>query len=225
EWDALLVQDEEAEHRLRSALRYEGPVHHGEQLRNVRLDQGAGARTRGRSELGIPPHRPVVLYAPTWREKMRSADGEQALQSLVDVTALASARGTHVMGRSHHMNGLRADGDGVIDVSAYPHVEDLILASDVLVSDYSSIFYDYRLTGRPMIVHAPDLRWYRDVERGFYGDWPSDLGLPLAQDQDTLEELVAEALERGEPTTSPVNEAGESLEWACRWVLDALHGP
>src|SRR5699024_5547054 len=222
EWDALLVQDAEAEHRLRSALRYEGPVHHGEQLRNVRLDQGAGARTRVRSELGIPPHRPVVLYAPTWREKMRRADGEQALQSLVDITALASATGTHVMVRSHHMNGLRADGDGVIDVSAYPHVEDLILASDVLVSDYSSIFYDYRLTGRPMIVHAPDLRWYRDVERGFYGSWPADLDLPLSQNQEALEALVTEALERGRPAAAPVNAAEESVGWTCRWVLDAL---
>src|SRR5699024_10973860 len=109
EWDVLLVQDEDAEHRLRSALRYEGPVHRGEQLRNVRLDQGPEARARVRSELGIPLHRPAVLYAPTWREKMRRADGVQALQSLVDVTALAGSTGAHVMVRSHHMNGLRAD--------------------------------------------------------------------------------------------------------------------
>src|SRR5699024_11702551 len=80
EWDMLLAEDEEAEHRLRSALRYEGPVHRGEQLRNVRLDQGTDARAHARSELGIPLHRAVVLYAPTWREKMRSADGGQALQ-------------------------------------------------------------------------------------------------------------------------------------------------
>lgn len=225
QWDVLLVQDEEAEQRLRSALRYEGPVHRGELLRNARLNQGPEARVRVRSELGIPLHQSVVLYAPTWREKMRRADGEKALQSLVDTASLAAATGAHVMVRSHHMNGLRADGAGVTDVSTYPHVEDLILASDVLASDYSSIFYDYRLTGRPMIVHAPDLRWYRDVERGFYGDWPADLDLPLSQDQDALEVLVTEALERGETTQAPVNEAEESLEWACRWVLDALQDP
>src|SRR5699024_3023320 len=163
--------------------------------------------------------------APTGREKRRRADGEKALQSLIDTASLADSTGAHVMVRSHHMNGLRAGGAGVTDVSAYPHVEDLILASDVLVSDYSSIFYDYRLTGRPMIVHAPDLRWYRDVERGFYGDWPADLDLPLSQDQDALEVLVTEALKRGETTQAPVNEAEESLEWACRWVLDALDDP
>src|SRR5699024_9960000 len=124
EWDALLVQDEEAEHRLRSALRYEGPVHHGEQLRNVRLDQGAAARPRVCAGRGTPARRPVLLYAPTGREKMRRADGDQARRRLVDITALASATGPHVMVRGPHMNGLRADGDGVIDVSAYPHVED-----------------------------------------------------------------------------------------------------
>ena len=225
EWDLLLVQDEEAEHRLRSALRYEGPVHRGELLRNIRLDQEPEGRARVRSELGIPLHQPAVLYTPTWREKMRGTDGEQALQSLVDVASLADATGAHVMVRSHHMNGLRADGAGVTDVSAYPHVEDLMLASDVLVSDYSSIVYDYRLTGRPMIVHAPDLRWYRDVERGFYGHWPDDLGLPLSQDQDSLEDLVAEALATDEPRKPPVNGAEKSLEWTCGWVLDALRDP
>src|SRR5699024_8883830 len=223
QWDVLLVQDEEAELRLRSALRYEGPVHRGEQLRNARLNHGPEARAQVRSELGIQHNQPVVLYAPTWREKMRRADGEKALQSLVDTASLADSTGAHVMVRSHHMNGLRAGGAGVTDVSAYPHVEDLILASDVLVSDYSSIFYDYRLTGRPMIVHAPDLAWYRDVERGFYGSWPADLGLPLSQDQATLEELVVEALERDESREAPVNEAAKSLEWTSRWVLEALY--
>src|SRR5699024_12801646 len=137
----------------------------------------------------------------------------------------ATATGTHVMLRTLHRHGLRAAGAGVIDVSAYPHVEHLILASDVLVSDYSSIFYDYRLTGRPMIVHAPDLRWYRDVERGFYGSWPADLDLPLSQDQEALEALVTEALERGRPAAAQVNAAEESVGWRCRGGLDALDRP
>lgn len=224
EWDVLLAQDHEAECRLRSALRYDGPVHHGEQMRNIRLARD-DTRDRLRTRLGIASHQPVVLYAPTWRQRMRDVAGREALRNLIDAASLADVTGAHVLVRSHHMNGLHADGPGVSDVSGYPHVEDLILASDVLVSDYSSIFYDYRLTGRPMIVHAPDLDWYRDVERGFYGTWPDDLGLPLSRDQHTLEHMVGEALEGVEAHEPPANEASRSLAWACRWILDALLDP
>ena len=61
-----------------------------------------------------------------------------------------------------------------------------MLAADILVSDYSSIFFDFALTGKPAVVYTPDLASYRDVERGLYGDWPLGSGLPVAADHDEL---------------------------------------
>lgn len=224
QWDLLLAQNADAERRLRSALRYKGPVRCGEQPQNVRLEQGAGGRERVRAELGIPSGGHVVLYAPTWREKMRETSGEDSLRALLDPAALAAETGAWVLVRSHHMNGLRAAGTGVIDVGAFPHVEDLMLASDVLVSDYSSIFYDYRLTGQPMIVHAPDLEWYRDVERGFYGKWPDDLDLPMSRDQVELTALVHSALEEKPRQTDRVGDAGENVVRLRGLISGAMHG-
>lgn len=224
QWDLLLAQDEEAERRLRSALRYDGPVRLGDQPQNVRLEQGAEGRERVREELGIPTGARAVLYAPTWREKMRRASGEDSLKALMDPAGLAAETGAWVLVRSHHMNGLRAEGERVIDVGSYPHVEDLMLASDVLVSDYSSIFYDYRLTGQPMIVHAPDLEWYRDVERGFYGRWPDDLNLPMSRTQEELTGLVNGALTVEHHRPDAVSTAGESISWLRGEVLRAIHG-
>lgn len=222
QWDLLLAQDSESEQRLRSALRYEGSVRLGEQPRDARLDQGAEGRARVRDELGISDTARTVLYAPTWRENMRDATGAEALQALMDPVALAAATDAWVLVRSHHMNGLRANGPGVIDVSSYPHVEDLILASDMLISDYSSIFFDYRLTGRPMIVHAPDLEWYRDIERGFYGRWPDDLGLSLSRTQADVEHLVQVALATAGTDGAVRNTARDNVDWLCSWVLDAM---
>lgn len=97
-----------------------------------------------------------------------------------------------------------------------------MLASDALVSDYSSIFYDYRLLDRPMVVHAPDLEWYRDVERGFYGRWPEELGLPVSRDQRALEEILGGELSAGSHDGRPASAgaAVENADWLCRWVLE-----
>ena len=61
--------------------------------------------------------------------------------------------------------------DKVIDVSREPHIEDLMLASDLLISDYSSIFFDYLLLGNPMLAYVPDLMEY-ELERGLSCDLP-----------------------------------------------------
>jgi CDP-glycerol glycerophosphotransferase len=58
---------------------------------------------------------------------------------------------------------------GLIDVSAYPVVEDLYLAADVLVTDYSSLMFDYGVLDRPIVIYAPDWAAYRDL-RGVYFD-------------------------------------------------------
>ena len=65
---------------------------------------------------------------------------------------------------------------GMIDVSGHPSVEELMVAADILVSDYSSIFFDFALTGKPAATYMPDLAYHRDVERGLYGDRPSNRG-------------------------------------------------
>ena len=56
------------------------------------------------------------------------------------------------------------------DVTRYPDIADLFLAADSLVTDYSSVMFDFALTDKPLVLLVPDLEQYRDVERGFYFD-------------------------------------------------------
>jgi CDP-glycerol glycerophosphotransferase len=126
---------------------------------------------RVRAHLGIAPGRRAVLYAPTRRDHL---DGYVAP---LDVGAVAARLGPDVvvLARPHYSYGpdralreLHRAGR-VLDVAAHESVEELCLAADVLITDYSSIMFDYAVLDRPIVVHAPDWELYRAV-RGTYFD-------------------------------------------------------
>jgi CDP-glycerol glycerophosphotransferase len=73
-------------------------------------------------------------------------------------------------------------------VTAYPSIADLFLISDVLVTDYSSVMFDFAVTRRPMIFFTYDLETYRDQLRGFYFDFEAEAPGPLLA---TSDEVIA----------------------------------
>lgn len=231
QWDLLLAQNREAEQRLRRALGYSGQVRVGEYPRNVKLLGGIEVGRRVRSDLGIGEEQRVILYAPTWRERLRHPEGlagHSNGQGLLGEVYPAHRTDAVVLMRTHHMNRARP-GPGLVDVSRYPNIEELMMAADVLVSDYSSIFLDFALTGKPAVVYAPDLERYRDVERGLYGDWPRRSGLPVALDHDELTfhlnrilgdfDVQAARREVLEVDPAPVL---ENLAWIRGWITRFL---
>ena len=231
QWDLLLAQNREAEQRLRRALGYSGQVRVGEYPRNVRLLGGIEVGRRVRSDLGIGEEQQVILYAPTWRERLRHPGGlagHSNGQGLQGDVYPAHRTDAVILMRTHHMNRARP-GPGLVDVSRYPSIEELMMAADVLVSDYSSIFLDFALTGKPAVVYVPDLEHYRDVERGLYGDWPRGSGLPVALDHDELAfhlnrilgdfDVQAARREVLEVDPAPVL---ENLAWIRKWITRFL---
>src|SRR5699024_7541550 len=81
----------------------------------------------------------------------------------------------------------------IIDVSGIPDINELFLASDMLVTDYSSSFFDYSVLERPIIFFAYDLENYRDNLRGFYLDYESDLPGPIATTSEDLFDEIDKA--------------------------------
>ena len=75
---------------------------------------------------------------------------------------------------------------GVVDVSFYRDVRELYLAADVLVTDYSSVMFDFALTGKPIVYYAYDLDRFRDEIRGFYFDLVPQAPGPVVQTEDEL---------------------------------------
>jgi len=127
---------------------------------------------RVRAELGIEPGQRVVLYAPTHREHQAGYHPPfepERLRAVAGDDAVLLIRGHYFLDRPGAARQLAVDHPGIRDVSSYPSVEDLYLAADVLVTDYSSVMFDYAVLDRPIVIYAPDWEAYRDV-RGVYFD-------------------------------------------------------
>ncbi|MEW2296008.1 bifunctional glycosyltransferase family 2 protein/CDP-glycerol:glycerophosphate glycerophosphotransferase [Streptomyces sp. NPDC006743] len=144
-----------------------------------------------RASLGVPDDAVALLYAPTHRDYRRTQ------RPALDLERLARRLGPRfvVLARAHYFQdgpltpahdgpvpdgpathapdapgqGAAAPGGRVIDVSAHPSVESLCLASDVLLTDYSSIMFDYAVLNRPIVVYADDWEAY-EAARGTYFD-------------------------------------------------------
>ncbi|MER6397815.1 CDP-glycerol glycerophosphotransferase family protein [Kitasatospora sp. NPDC001603] len=189
QWSLLLSPSPFATPLLRRAFRFGGEVLESGYPRNdvlARPDAGRAAAVRRR--LGIPDGRRVVLYAPTWREDQRRGDGEGfRLDLRIDLDRARRALGhDHVLlirPHAHVREPLPGAGDGfVLDCGDYPDVQELLLIADVLVTDYSSITFDFAITGRPVLFFTYDLEHYRDTLRGFSFDFEAQAPGPLIPD-------------------------------------------
>ncbi|MEU0217110.1 CDP-glycerol glycerophosphotransferase family protein [Streptomyces sp. NPDC006265] len=176
---------------------------HGYPRNDVYYTAGSGDIRAVRDRLGIAPGRRAVLYAPTHR------DYEAGWTPRLDLAALSDRLGedTVLLVRGHYFYGgaaspltnLRRTGR-IIDVSAYDPVEELCLAADALVTDYSSIMFDYANLDRPIVIHADDWETYRTT-RGVYFDLMDQAPGPVARTQQELTEILTTEAWRDEGAT------------------------
>ncbi|KUL49607.1 bifunctional glycosyltransferase/CDP-glycerol:glycerophosphate glycerophosphotransferase [Streptomyces sp. NRRL S-1521] len=186
QWDVLVSPNRFSTPHLGRALAYDGEVLEAGSPRNDVLfgDDRGKVADRVRRELGILPDKRVVLYAPTYRDHLAYRPGRFRYEPALDFGAAESALGDdHVLlVRKHPLTTGRLPGARrpfVRDVSAHPRAAELLLIADVLVTDYSSLMFDFAHTGRPMLFHAYDLEHYRDTVRGFYLDFETTAPGPL----------------------------------------------
>ncbi|MDH6135963.1 CDP-glycerol glycerophosphotransferase [Kitasatospora sp. MAA4] len=190
-WSVLLSPSPFATPIMRRAFRFAGEVLESGYPRDDSLVTGDPAEAaRIRARLGIPAGKRVVLYAPTWRDDHRGGTGYR-LDLRIDLYAARRALGAdHVLlvrPHAHVQDPLPGAGDGFLyNVGDYPDVRDLLLIADVLVTDYSSILFDFAITGRPMLFFTYDLEHYRDDLRGFYLDFEEHAPGPLLETSDQL---------------------------------------
>ncbi len=130
---------------------------------------------RVKQALHIPEGKRVVMYAPTFRDDDVKA-GKYNYTFPFDPNALADGLGDGcvLLLRLHYLVsktvGEQIARENIVDASAYPDITELYLISDTLITDYSSVMFDYAITGKPMLFYMYDLSSYRDKLRGFYFD-------------------------------------------------------
>ncbi|ATL28157.1 bifunctional glycosyltransferase/CDP-glycerol:glycerophosphate glycerophosphotransferase [Streptomyces formicae] len=157
--------------------------------RNDRFQQATSAEVaRLREGLGIPHGAIAVLYAPTHRDYRRT----QRLTLDLERMLHALGPGFVVLTRAHHTYDAPLTGSSgrIIDVSAHPSVESLCLASDALVTDYSSLMFDYANLDRPIVLYADDWDAY-EAARGTYFDVRDFPPGAVARSEDELTDILA----------------------------------
>lgn len=149
-----------------------------------------------KEKYSIPKDKIVVLYAPTWRDNLYDIKG-YIFELNVDFDKWYHTLGDDyvVIYKPHYLiyntNSKNMKEGFVIDASDCEDINDLYLMSDILITDYSSVYFDYAVLKRPMLFYMYDLESYRDNLRGFYFDIYTHLPGPiLEKEEDVLWSII-----------------------------------
>lgn len=142
----------------------------------------------------LPEDKKVILYAPTWRDNQFHQEGKYKLDLQLDLEKLKQELGEEyiIILRMHYLVAENFDLEAykgfAWDFSKHEDIQELYLISDLLITDYSSVFFDYANLKRPMIFFTYDLEEYKDDIRGFYFNFEEKAPGPLVE---TTEEVIA----------------------------------
>lgn len=148
-----------------------------------------------KNRMHLPHDKKILLYAPTWRDNSFNMKG-YTFKLEVNFKKWQEVLGDEyiVVFKPHYLivNDFNLDEvkDFVYYVDPQEDIADLYLIADVLVTDYSSVFFDYAILKRPIYFYMYDLENYRDELRGFYLDIYKDLPGDVVENEDTLLEKI-----------------------------------
>lgn len=140
----------------------------------------------------LPEDKKVILYAPTWRDNQFYAKGKYRFNLELDLSRLQEEFGDEyiIALRLHYLVAENLDLSGyedfVYDLSNHEDIRELYLIADMLITDYSSVFFDYANLKRPMLFFVYDIEDYRDNLRGFYFDFEEKAPGPLVKTTDEV---------------------------------------
>ena len=193
-WDYLVSPNEYTGEILCRAFAYDGEVLQTGYPRNDPLYTYDPEKINAiKNKLNIPLESKVLMYAPTWRDDEYSTDEDFKFKLNLELDKLKKALGDEyvIIIRLHYFIAKLVDlsdvEDFVVNVSYYDDIADLYLISDILITDYSSVFYDFANLRRPILFYTYDLDKYENQLRGFYMDIRTEVPGPLLK---TTEEVI-----------------------------------
>lgn len=142
---------------------------------------------------GVSSDKKIILYAPTFRDEERYnnvfnyLDLDKFNQVLGDEYVLALR--LHPKIRNFYKDDISSQGK-YIDVSGFESEQELMLLSDMMITDYSSIMIEYAILNRPILFFTYDLEDYLANERGFYYDFKATVPGPIAHSSDELINII-----------------------------------
>ncbi|SES88632.1 CDP-glycerol glycerophosphotransferase [Oceanobacillus limi] len=198
-WDYLISPSRYATNAFKSAFQYNGKVLEIGYPRNDIFynEERFEVIDSVKTQLGIPKEKKVILYAPTFRDYQTSKKNKFKLDLQLDLEKLQAELGEEyvLVLRMHSLisNKISIDEElecFVINASNYGDIQELYLVTDILITDYSSVMFDFANTKNPMLFYTYDFELYRDNIRGFYMDFEEEAPGPLVFDTDEIIEKV-----------------------------------
>lgn len=144
-----------------------------------------------KANLNIPYEDKILTYAPTFRENIKENYETIDLKRAIGTLNKTTGHKWHLVARAHHATKSRINTEHIDRNTIFDDMADLLLISDVLITDYSSCAGDFALTGKPIILYIEDYAEYENNDRGLYFDL-KDSPYELAQNNDELSKLIEE---------------------------------
>ena len=219
------------DHVIREQFAYPGEILNFGLPRNdilIHADKYSEKADDIRDTLCIEKNEFVILYAPTYRDIQTDLVEEIDFNLIMRSVNERFGRKATILFRGHHFSSTVDLARSVKDVSSYPDMQELLLISDMLISDYSSSIWDYSFLGRPCFLYTPDLDEYTRY-RGFDVDI-QEWGFPVCRDNASLRDNI---LTYNEPVfrdamsyhhkTLVSYDGGDATKKLCMYLAELLH--
>lgn len=202
------------------------------------LNPDPAVRRSVREKLGLQDDEKMILFAPTYRKPDDNYFKDSiAISYGVDCDRVCQAMGTRFGGKwrfAYRLHPCVVNRDGlpggdVMDLSDYPDMQELLLAADAMINDFSSSMWDFMLTGRPSFLFAIDLEHYIKTTQVYtpVEEWP----FPRSTNNDDLEKSILNFDEdsyaaacRYHYTSLGGCETGKATELVCRRIYEVCFG-
>ena len=175
-YDLYIAPSDEYASKLRSAFEVpeESVLMVGQPRNEILMADTSYAYYRDRlvHELGIDNSARIVLYLPTFRDKKSRAFSFFNEDIVNDITELGLNKNFVIVEKSHFVDSTREEiqkkDKGPVVYTTQMDTQELMAAADMLITDYSSCYFDFLITDRPIIHYIYDYEYYRDSDRGLY---------------------------------------------------------
>jgi Putative glycosyl/glycerophosphate transferases involved in teichoic acid biosynthesis TagF/TagB/EpsJ/RodC len=193
-WDYLISQSDYTTEKFRSCFDFEKEILPTGFPRNDVLLKKNDAKSINsiKAKYNIPSDKKVILYAPTWRDDEFYENGIYRFSTQIDFNLLKKELSdTHIIiVKLHYLVKDPVNWSNykefIYKCDYMQDIQELYLISDFLVTDYSSVIFDYALLKRPMIIYAYDYQKYKDQLRGFYFDIFEEFPGPVVENNHNL---------------------------------------
>lgn len=197
-WDYLITQNSYTSEILKRAFKYDNKIiESGYPHNDILVDSDPVKIKQIKDNLGIEQNKKVILYTPTWRDNDANGNWSFDFTLRIDLPKWQEVLGDEyiILIRMHHLitniKGLDEAKGFAYNVSMYDDVQELSLVADILITDYSSVFFDYAVSKKPILFYAYDFKEYAEKLRGFYLDMHTEMPGPIIEkDKDLLSAII-----------------------------------